>query len=769
MIARTAPFAKTVFADRCTSRAMEASMPLTGKLFTSFISCKYKAHLHAMGETGDISAHERLLTDLDQNYLKESLNLYRDQLGSGQVRDNPESIVAAISEGRGLITNSLATTGRLSVVFEALERVPSDTKVGASTQQYVPLVFGHREKVTGHDKLLATFYAVALAEIIGTLPTHAKIIHGHDRTATKVALVKPTGITEIGIKVRRLMDELATQIGGSSPPQLTLNNHCAQCEFRHRCHDTAVEKDDISLLRGLSMGEVEQWRKRGVFTVTQLAYTFRAKSVTGKGAKTGRHLPPLQALAVRDKKIYLVHQPDLSEARVRVFLDVEGVPDRDFYYLVGVAVEEGGQTRTHSFWADGREAESRIWFDLITLLLGLGNFTAYHYGRYDRTFLDHMISRYGVPHGSELLVERLKAETVDVLANISGNIYFPVYSRSLKAVGAFVGAIWSDKSASGVQSLVWRHQWEETGDAALRQSLIQYNLEDCFALRLVIDFLRNLSRGSTGALEVVRSDELRTSTIHRFGMGRAATPEIGNIIKCAYFDYQISKVFFRTNPAVRKILRRKKIRWRSPKVNKVIECCAPKTCPHCRSEKVYVYQNSAVKKLVYDLRFTASGVRRWVVRYETKRYGCNSCAATTYSPDYPTHGSHLGDGLCSWVIHAHVGLKQSFADISSGVNDSFGYSFADRLAYRIKLQAAKEYAPMLERLLAKLRASHVLYIDETKVLNGEKRGYVWAVTNLEEVVYLFRARGKNPWTLVNLWRSDKEVWMTLESLARRLP
>jgi len=253
----------------------------------------------------------------------------------------------------------------------------------------------------------------------------------------------------------------------------------------------------------------------------------------------------------------------------------------------------------------------------------------------------------------------------------------------------------------------------------------------------VTDFIRNLSRGAAGTPEVVGPDELPANPTHRFGMGSPATPEIGNIIKCAYFEYQMSKVFFRTNPAVRESVRRKRIRWRCPKVNKVIECCAPKICPHCRSAKVYVYQNSAVKKLVYDLRFTASGVRRWVVRYETKRYGCNSCAATTYSPDYPTHGSRLGHGLCSWAIHAHVALKQSFADVSSGINDSFGYAFTERLTYQIKRHAAKEYEPMLERLLAKLRASHVLYIDETKVLNGEKKGYVWAVTNLEEVVYLF--------------------------------
>jgi len=395
-----------------------------------------------MGETGIGSAYEQLLTDLDRSYREESLRGLRARLGIRAVHDDPESIAAAVGEGYGLITNASATTGRLTVVFEALERISGDANADADAEHYVPLVFTHCEKVTGHDKLLAAFYGFALAEVVGAPPTHAKIIFGRDRGAMKVVLVKPAGMTELWTKARRLVDELTAQVGGPSPPPMILNDHCPLCEFRDRCHAVAVEKDDITLLRGLSAGEVEQWRQRGVFTITQLSYTFRAKSVTGKsGAKAGRHLPALQALAIREKKVYLTRQPNLPEAQVRLFLDVEGVPDRDFYYLVGAVVEAGSQTWTHSFWADGREDEGRIWHDLLALLAGLGNFTAYHYGRYERTFVDHMTNRYGVPSGSEALVDRLKAEAVDVLAAISGSVYFPTHSRSLKDIGAFVGAI----------------------------------------------------------------------------------------------------------------------------------------------------------------------------------------------------------------------------------------------------------------------------------------------------------------------------------------
>ena len=48
--------------------------------------------------------------------------------------------------------------------------------------------------------------------------------------------------------------------------------------------------------------------------------------------------------------------PSLPAARTRVYFDVEGVPDRAFYYLAGVLVETGESVSYHPFWADSEEA-----------------------------------------------------------------------------------------------------------------------------------------------------------------------------------------------------------------------------------------------------------------------------------------------------------------------------------------------------------------------------------------------------------------------------
>ena len=69
------------------------------------------------------------------------------------------------------------------------------------------------------------------------------------------------------------------------------------------------------------------------------------------------------------------------------------------------------------------------------------------------------------------------------------HVYFPVHSNSLKDIAGYLGFCWSDPDASGLQSVVWRHRWEESGSIAFKEKLVTYNLEDCEALRRVADFL----------------------------------------------------------------------------------------------------------------------------------------------------------------------------------------------------------------------------------------------------------------------------------------
>ena len=176
-------------------------------------------------------------------------------------------------------------------------------------------------------------------------------------------------------KTERLLREVKEMVGAESPPRLILNDHCQVCEFRQRCHDQAVQEDNISLLRGMGEKEIKSYARKGIFTVTQLAHTFRPRR-RGKRAppKENHRYHALQALAVRDKRVYVFGTPQLPDAPVHIYLDIEGNPEEGFDYLIGMIVVEGDKEQRFSFWADSRDQEDRIFeqfLETVTPLPGL--------------------------------------------------------------------------------------------------------------------------------------------------------------------------------------------------------------------------------------------------------------------------------------------------------------------------------------------------------------------------------------------------------------
>jgi predicted RecB family nuclease len=78
-------------------------------------------------------------------------------------------------------------------------------------------------------------------------------------------------------EVQKLITDITSLLAGNSPPDLVLNRHCVQCEFQACCRKLATENDELSLLSGMSDKERKRLHGKGIFTVTQLSYTFRPR------------------------------------------------------------------------------------------------------------------------------------------------------------------------------------------------------------------------------------------------------------------------------------------------------------------------------------------------------------------------------------------------------------------------------------------------------------------------------------------------------------
>jgi predicted RecB family nuclease len=208
----------------------------------------------------------------------------------------------------------------------------------------------------------------------------------------------------------------------TSPPDLLLIRHCAECEFQARCRQKVLEKDDLSLLSGMSQKECSKLHNKGIFTVTQLSYTFRPrrrpKVLHGRKEK---YLHSLRALAVREKKIYIVGSPELKVEETPVYLDVEGLPDRNSYYLIGIRVGNGKSTIQHSLWADSINDEKRIWNEFLAIMAKAKNPVLIHWGNYETRFLKCMSARYGL-HLAATTTSRAIGTSVNLLSLTFGQI-----------------------------------------------------------------------------------------------------------------------------------------------------------------------------------------------------------------------------------------------------------------------------------------------------------------------------------------------------------
>src|SRR6185369_5214277 len=99
--------------------------------------------------------------------------------------------------------------------------------------------------------------------------------------------------------------------------------------------------------------------------------------------------------------------------------------------------------------------------------------------------LRRMLSRVPEPCGE--LFRATLANCTNILSIVSSHVYFPTTSNSLKEIAGFLGFRWTTTGASGLESMVWREKWEEVPDDLLKSKLLEYNRDDCSALRTVTE------------------------------------------------------------------------------------------------------------------------------------------------------------------------------------------------------------------------------------------------------------------------------------------
>lgn len=448
---------------------VDTPVMVTQREFAAFLLCPTKSYLLAHDVPSTATPLTGAQEQLQRTFLHDGLAKLCDGLSGFDLFTGAPERAAIQQHTCRFVLECPITTPLAQSRLHGMELVRSGRQARLT---YAPLRVVSHEKLSTADKLILAFDGTVLTHVCGAESRVGKIIHGREFIRTSVPL------NPLYAKVRAIIARIAAQNSNPIPPPLVLNSHCAECDYQSRCQALANEADDLSLLARLTEKERRKYRDRGVFTVTQLSYTFRP-------SKSLKYDHALKALAIRKKQIHVVGFALPAESGTLVYFDVEGDPDRDFYYCIGLRYTVAGITHRHSFWADDLSDEGSMWDECLRILSRIDNPHLVHYGNYETTFLRRMKKRYGMSEATTL-IDSLIASAVNLVTIIFGKVYSPTYSNGLKDIAGYLGFRWTETAASGLLAIAWRRQWEYSKAANLKDALLRYNAEDCAAAQMEV-------------------------------------------------------------------------------------------------------------------------------------------------------------------------------------------------------------------------------------------------------------------------------------------
>src|SRR5207247_3641753 len=121
-----------------------------------------------------------------------------------------------------------------------------------------------------------------------------------------------------------------------------------------------------------------------------------------------------------DKTVYIFGAPKVPSDAVRIYLDLEGSPDEQFIYLIGMVVCDGASEERFSFWADRKDQEGEIFERFLAVVSRYDAPRIFYYGSYERAFIKRLRRRAR----RKKPVDKALDAIINILAIIYDHFYF---------------------------------------------------------------------------------------------------------------------------------------------------------------------------------------------------------------------------------------------------------------------------------------------------------------------------------------------------------
>ncbi len=686
---------------------------ISSSIVISYKVCRRKAFLLLISdEEGTIHEYPNMLENLRRQNQDRQINNLTEQ----------GNIVKQYEEHQSLETETYVASAKFRVGdLEADCDILQNPRT--NRDEYVPIIVTGTNKIYEEQKLELMFICYVLNEALKTDVQNGLIIDSEGRKHK----IKLSNKTKIIPPILNSLREWLISPPADAPPVILISD-CLYCQFFSSCKDIAEKNDDLSQLDRLNSKQIKRYHEKGIFTLKQLSFQFQPRrSRKRKQREKELYKPELQALAIRTGNILIHDIPKLHQSQIEFFLDMEGIPDIGFHYLIGLLSCDQTNNAYRHFWADtllDEETAFRNFLDVVKEY----DAPIYHYGSYEVKALRQLAKRY------KLDIELVQKRLVNLNSHIFGKIYFPVKSNKLKEIGNFIGANWTSQNASGLQSLVWRYHWDETRNKIYKDLLIQYNEEDCQATKLLASKIREISETAEtqSSIDFIGHPKKRSDDT-----GDEIHTQFQAILKFAHADYEKKKIEFRNNPDSEK----KKHGAQKghaghnkliPQAKEILSCDPMKICPKCGTELI-IFESKLSERTFIDLCLTEDGYSKRVTKIQGPKGYCKKCSRY-YSPENLYGGVVFGHGFQSWIIYNRLFLRLPYNSIVESLNEQYGEKTSPGLITLTIKRFAKFYTETNSLLLQRILESPFIHADETKVNIQGQECYAWVFTDGKHVV-----------------------------------
>lgn len=443
---------------------------ITGSDVYSYVVCHYKAYLEFFGDKS-----KRIpLSDFIKTKFKEGIDYEKEILKD---KTYTEIIYNQLSEGIDKTEKELKKKTELIyrgvLQYKNLIGKPDLLRKVGNHYEPVEIKLGKSLKETYKFQVL--FYALILQKIQGIMPENGYVILGNGKEVS-------FSIKDELPRFLEIFDGLEKIAYKENKPTPKITSTCKLCAWKEHCKKIAVRNDDLSLLYGITKKGKDFLINHNIDNIKKL-FNADINQLPLESGITINSLNKwkLQAQSLVHKKVIWLNKPKLDTNAL--YFDIEGETQIGIDYLYGVLKDD----KYISFLADKPEDEERMWKSFIDYIKDFDG-TIYHYAPYEVMSIKRLAKKYGC---EKELLDKIIHNMVDLFSVLKKSAVLPIYSYSIKDVAKYLGFQWSNKKASGSQSLCWYSDWLKTGDDKFLNLILEYNRDDVIATKVVHEFLNN--------------------------------------------------------------------------------------------------------------------------------------------------------------------------------------------------------------------------------------------------------------------------------------